>query len=69
MKQSMSKPDKKLRVGIIGAGEVAQVIHLPVLALLSHLFTTTIICDISEQVRLAHLLLLLLSNPFKQRKG
>lgn len=65
----MSKPEKRLRVGIIGAGEVAQVIHLPVLALLSYLFTTTIICDISEQVRLALLLLLLLSNPFKQRKG
>lgn len=39
-----------LRVGIIGAGEVAQVIHLPVLSMLSHLFTTTIICDISQKV-------------------
>lgn len=29
--------DKKLRVGIVGAGEVAQVIHLPTLALLNHL--------------------------------
>nr|OQO24845.1 hypothetical protein B0A51_10332 [Rachicladosporium sp. CCFEE 5018] len=32
---------RKLRVGIIGAGDVAQVIHLPVLALLSHLYTIT----------------------------
>ncbi|KAL0261450.1 hypothetical protein SLS55_002880 [Diplodia seriata] len=38
---------QKLRVGIIGAGEVAQVIHLPALALLSHLYTVTAICDIS----------------------
>jgi len=27
----------KLRIGMLGAGEVAQVIHLPTLALLSHL--------------------------------
>ncbi|QDS74765.1 hypothetical protein FKW77_001478 [Venturia effusa] len=39
----------RLRVGIIGAGEVAQVIHLPVLAMLNHLYTTTIICDISKK--------------------
>lgn len=37
-----------LRVGIIGAGEVAQCVHLPTLALLSHLFSVTAICDISE---------------------
>jgi hypothetical protein len=40
----------KLRVGIIGAGEVAQVCHLPVLALLEHLYSISIICDISEKV-------------------
>ncbi|OJD30330.1 nad binding rossmann fold [Diplodia corticola] len=40
-------PPQKLRVGIIGAGEVAQVIHLPTLALLSHLYTVTTICDLS----------------------
>lgn len=42
--------DNRLRVGIIGAGEVAQVIHLPALAMLSHLYITTAVCDISEKV-------------------
>lgn len=39
-----------LRVGIIGAGEVAQVIHLPTLTLLSHLYQIISICDISLPV-------------------
>ncbi|KAF2161432.1 hypothetical protein M409DRAFT_37553 [Zasmidium cellare ATCC 36951] len=39
----------KLRVGILGAGEVAQVCHLPVLGLLSHLYVVTAICDISAK--------------------
>ncbi|KAF2031690.1 NAD(P)-binding protein [Setomelanomma holmii] len=39
----------RLRIGIIGAGEVAQVCHLPVLALLKHLYSISIICDISEK--------------------
>src|ERR1700712_6079811 len=43
--------DNRLRVGIIGAGEVAQVIHLPALAMLSHLYVTTAVCDISRKVR------------------
>ncbi|KAH7348954.1 hypothetical protein BKA65DRAFT_397345 [Rhexocercosporidium sp. MPI-PUGE-AT-0058] len=38
-----------LGVGIVGAGEVAQVIHLPTLALLAHLYTVTAICDVSQQ--------------------
>ena len=42
-------PVQPLRVGIIGAGEVAQVIHLPTLSLLSHLYTVVAICDISQQ--------------------
>lgn len=42
---------KVLRIGVIGAGEVAQVIHLPVLTLLSHLFTISIISDLSKTVR------------------
>ncbi|KFX98673.1 hypothetical protein O988_04257 [Pseudogymnoascus sp. VKM F-3808] len=35
-------------VGIIGGGEVAQVIHLPTLALLNHLYVVTSIADISH---------------------
>jgi hypothetical protein len=45
--------DNRLRVGIIGAGEVAQVIHLPALAMLSHLYITTAVCDILKKVGLA----------------
>lgn len=40
---------KKLRVGIIGTGEVAQVAHLPTLLLLDHLYTVVAICDISKK--------------------
>ena len=39
---------KKLRVGIIGAGEVAQVIHIPTLQLLDHLYSIVAICDLSK---------------------
>lgn len=39
---------KRLCVAIIGADEVAQVIHLPTLSLLSHLYTVTVICDVSH---------------------
>jgi hypothetical protein len=46
----MSQPQKRLRVGVLGAGEVAQVIHLPVLSLLTHLYTVEAICDISGKV-------------------
>lgn len=42
--------DNRLRVGIIGAGEVAQVIHLPALAMLNHQYITTAVCDISKKV-------------------
>lgn len=37
-----------LKVGIIGTGEVAQAVHLPTIALLSHLFKVVAICDISQ---------------------
>lgn len=53
------KSQSQLRVGLIGAGEVAQVIHLPVLALLSHLYKTTVICDLSKTVSLPHTLRLI----------
>lgn len=36
-----------LRVGVIGLGEVAQVVHLPVLQSLPHLFEVRAACDIS----------------------
>ena len=38
---------KILNIGVIGAGEVAQAIHLPTLFLLNHLYHVTSICDIS----------------------
>lgn len=41
-------PEKTLRVGVIGAGEVAQVIHLPTLQLLNQYFETAAICDSSR---------------------
>ncbi|RDW74151.1 hypothetical protein BP5796_07593 [Coleophoma crateriformis] len=44
-----SKSPSPLRVGILGAGEVAQVIHLPTLALLNSLYTVESICDISPR--------------------
>lgn len=40
---------KKLSVGIIGCGEAAQVIHLPTLQLLSHLYTVSAVCDVSPK--------------------
>ena len=38
-----------LGVGLIGAGEVAQVIHLPTLQLMKHLYTVKAICDVSQK--------------------
>jgi predicted dehydrogenase len=40
---------KKLRLGLIGAGEVAQVIHIPTMQLLDHLYSIVAICDISKK--------------------
>ncbi|KEQ93353.1 hypothetical protein AUEXF2481DRAFT_99643 [Aureobasidium subglaciale EXF-2481] len=39
----------RLRIGIIGAGEVTQIIHLPTLCQLSHLYKFTAICDLSRK--------------------
>jgi predicted dehydrogenase len=36
-----------LRVGVVGLGEVAQVVHLPILESLPDLFELTAVCDIS----------------------
>lgn len=38
---------RKLRVGVIGLGEVAQIIHLPILQSLSDKFEIAALCDIS----------------------
>lgn len=41
---------KQLRVGIVGCGEVTQIMHLPSLAQLAEQFTVTALCDVSQQV-------------------
>lgn len=38
-----------LRVGLIGCGEVAQVIHIPTLGFCSDRFQITYLCDVSKQ--------------------
>ncbi len=40
----------KLKVGVVGLGEVAQVIHLPILQEHSDLFEIAAICDISNEL-------------------
>lgn len=47
--ESASSKSRILRVGIIGCGEVAQVIHIPTLNYLSHRYRITYLCDISHQ--------------------
>jgi predicted dehydrogenase len=39
---------RKVQVGIIGCGEIAQVVHIPTLNFLSDLFQITYLCDISR---------------------
>ena len=39
----------KLRVGVVGAGEVTQVVHLPTLKFLSDHYTVTAVCDVSRE--------------------
>lgn len=54
---------KKLKTGVVGLGEVAQIIHLPVLESLDDRFEITALCDISpgllnwagEKYRVSHL--------------
>jgi predicted dehydrogenase len=41
---------KKVKVGLIGLGEVAQIIHLPILDALSDQFEIAALCDISPQL-------------------
>ena len=40
----------QIRVGIVGCGEVAQIIHLPTLHELRDLFSVTALCDVSPSV-------------------
>ena len=40
----------KLRIGLIGCGEVTQIMHLPSLTQLADHFTVTALCDVSRQV-------------------
>ena len=44
------EPNAPLRVGIVGCGEVTQVIHLPTLDLLASHFRTIALCDASAHV-------------------
>jgi predicted dehydrogenase len=43
----MSTPCKILNIGLIGCGEVAQVIHIPTLSFMSAWFRVTYLCDVS----------------------
>src|SRR3954468_2664742 len=41
---------RRIRVGVIGCGEVTQIIHLPSLAQLGDRFEVTALCDVSPAV-------------------
>lgn len=41
---------KRLKVGVIGLGEVAQIIHLPILEMLAERYEIASLCDISQQL-------------------
>jgi predicted dehydrogenase len=45
----MATSTKIIRVGVIGAGMVSQVVHLPTLLLLDKLYTVVGICDVSKE--------------------
>ncbi|OJJ65394.1 hypothetical protein ASPSYDRAFT_40205 [Aspergillus sydowii CBS 593.65] len=50
MKPTEAAPDGRIiKVGIIGCGMVTQVVHVPSLNSLSHLFQVTYLCDVSEE--------------------
>ncbi|KAH7174156.1 oxidoreductase, partial [Fusarium flagelliforme] len=44
---SVSKPERIINVGIIGCGEISQVVHIPTLSFMSDWFRVTYLCDIS----------------------
>ncbi len=41
---------QQLRIGIVGCGEVTQMMHLPSLDQLRDCYTVTALCDVSEEV-------------------
>lgn len=45
---NMASPRQLVNVGIIGCGEIAQVVHIPTLGFLSDYFRVTYLCDASE---------------------
>jgi predicted dehydrogenase len=45
-----NQDSRRTRVGVIGCGEVAQIIHLPTLSQLADRFEVTALCDISRTV-------------------
>jgi predicted dehydrogenase len=45
-----NQDSRRIRVGVIGCGEVAQIIHLPTLSQLADRFEVTALCDISRTV-------------------
>jgi predicted dehydrogenase len=42
-------PNKILRVGLIGCGEITQVAHIPTLGFLSDYYQITYLCDVSDE--------------------
>ena len=44
------KPSERIRVGIVGCGEVTQIMHWPSLSQLGELYEVTALCDISPRV-------------------
>ncbi|KEF51218.1 uncharacterized protein A1O9_12721 [Exophiala aquamarina CBS 119918] len=47
---SANQENKVIRVGVIGCGELMQVVHLPVLTVLTDYFRITALCDVSQNV-------------------
>jgi predicted dehydrogenase len=52
IKKQLEKPTmiKKLRIGVVGCGEVTQIMHWPSLSQLADLYEVTALCDISQPV-------------------
>jgi predicted dehydrogenase len=43
----------RIKIGVVGCGAIAQVHHLPNLAMLQELFEVTVVCDISPSLAAA----------------